>query len=284
MTATPDGRFLVTSDNDGKNRIWDLVKGEVARELALPSRPTSFFFADQGDLISGHVNGVLERHHFSDGKMVQKYRGYPDRGKVGSRTIGSLRVGSKPGTFVTCNFSGDVAVWNTDRTEPISEFSSAPEFQNAYPVPQGYLLSGYGTESVRLVDSTGNKIWEEYASAGGGPVCVAHDGSYFIRRQGTQIIEVSIATRAEQAKYECEAWVDWIEATPDGRYLICQNQAYTMMVWDRQTGKIVYTAKLPILPDRRVVSNDGRFLFLADEMGWTKKPNPPEIYVWRLPK
>lgn len=173
---------------------------------------------------------------------------------------------------------------NADRAEPISEFSSAPEFQNAYPVPQDYLLSGYGTESVRLVDSTGNKIWEEYASLGGGPACVAHDGRFFIRRKATKMMEVSIATQKEQATYECEDWVDWCEVTPDGRYLICQNNAYMMRVWDRQTGHVVYTAKLPILAGRRFVSNDGRFLFLADEMGHTKKPNPPEIYVWRLPK
>jgi tRNA A-37 threonylcarbamoyl transferase component Bud32 len=284
LVVSPDGRYLISTDFSGTELIWDLESRDVVGSFEMTSIMYSLLIVNDGiEVVSGGVNGLLERHSLHTQKKLMSYRGYPDRSAGGSRSIGSLQAMPESNEFVTCNFSGDVAVWNVDSELPVEEFSVDTDYKFIYPVRERFLLSGWGCP-IRLVSSEGSFV-RDFNDSSGGPLAVSPDGTAFVRRdlKRKMMLEVLIDTGDSPRSYQCSDRPVWSEFTRDGRHLICENANNEMQVWNRESGLMIHSETLPLMADKRAFSPDGRFLFLGAEAPFTKQPDTNEIYIWRLP-
>lgn len=164
------------------------------------------------------------------------------------------------------------------------EFRSEDSFQYAYPIPDGYLLTGYGTKQARVVSGDGRTLREMYSCDAGGPVTLSPDKLVFISSMNGGICERSIETGKSVAEYAVGR-IRWSRFTPDGRYLLCGHHDKILLILDRSTGQEVYRAVLPMIASLVSLSSDGRVLIFATAMDDSDKPKDEhDIYVWRLPR
>jgi len=253
---SPDGKLVVSADQDGRALIWELKTGKVARTL-------------HGE--RGPINSV----DFSpDGRY--------------------LVTGGGPEVPQTSNDdprqSAELVLWDAATGSRIREFRGHEEAVLAVAIsPDGrYLLSGSQDGAAILWEIESGSEVRRYKGYAGYVAHVTIDSRRFEllvqNNDGKQIAlwDANSGQRLQDLKSQ-DGRFNCVDISPDGSHIATGTREGKVTIWDATTGKSLlnFQAHPHLVADLRF-SPDGRVLATAGGKYWTVASEmvPCQIFLW----
>jgi WD40 repeat protein/energy-coupling factor transporter ATP-binding protein EcfA2 len=222
ITISPDGRFLVTTSQDGIIRLWEISRLPIIRQFRQPSQVESIAFSSDGSVLAGGSadgttyvwevdSGALQAHYATE-KAVKSVTFSPDGHYLAIASGDGVR-----------SFADNVAVvYARASGQEILRVNHANEIQTLAFSPDGrYLATAGGTVFWNFRLSMGGESTEERPDTlrvwelSSGQIC-------FSQVQSTQVGAVAFS--------------------PDGRYLVAGESGASdglLCVWEIASGCVV---------------------------------------------
>ncbi|WP_185696226.1 WD40 repeat domain-containing protein [Buchananella hordeovulneris] len=146
LSFSPDGRWLLATDDTSVARLWDAHTGRLAAELAAPPGAECYggvFVGDSAAVATGHANGTVRSWRVPEGRVTGVIAGPPG---------GAVAVGRGPGATVwTVGRDGAVRQWDLQAGQQVG-------FQGE-PLPGGEILVRAGASQEVIGASPGAGQW-----------------------------------------------------------------------------------------------------------------------------
>ncbi|KAJ2781821.1 WD repeat protein Lub1 [Coemansia javaensis] len=176
LTASADGRVVVSGSWDGTARVWDAAAGTCRHTLAGHGQAVwAVLVLGDGSVVTGAADRRIRR--WVDGRLAQTYDGHADCVRALAATA--------DGGFASASNDGTVRVWGVDGTCRAELHGHTAFVYALAALPDGALVSGGEDRSVRvwrggrlahtiLVPAT--SVWAVAALPNGDVACGASDG------------------------------------------------------------------------------------------------------------
>ncbi|NWF69328.1 MAG: protein kinase [Chloroflexi bacterium] len=273
---SPDGRYILTGDENGIAHLWDAQGGALLREFAGHTELIeSVAFSPDGRYIAtASEDGSARLWEVESGAEIRQFSGH----EGGLSTV----IFSPDGTrLVTASFDTTALIWDVEsgaellRLEGHTEGVAAVTFS-----PDGaWVLTGSYDGSARLWDATSGAMLREYTvfDAGVEGVAFNADGSQFlVATWNDSAMLIDTETGEEVATYWHNGSVVSAGFSPDDDYVVTGSEDTTAIVWDTEDASVV---RVLSGHSRAVLqanfSPDGRTIVTASEDGGVRLWNIP---------
>ncbi len=262
----PDGKVLAAGATDGAIRLYDPATGKLLARLQGPTAaPLCIAFSPDGKkVIVGDEEGHVRIWQATSGKQLRLLQGH----KLAVRSV----VFTLDGKYAVTGSEDRIQLWEVASGKVVRQFRGLDgQFRSLALSPNGKLLAGGGTDGiVRLWDvSTGKSALP--LDGHRGPVAVVAFsprgealasvgvgwGFFWDLREGKTVHQVGAGTEVLAVAY-----------SQDGRALAVAGSEKGLQLWDRSTGKALYT--IGSVKDRAcyiAFTADGKALVSRHESG-----------------
>ena len=275
---TPNGKWVLSGDDDGILILWDIRTGREVRRLPVPERAVWDIapFSDGRRILTSQMDGVARLWDIETGEMIRAY----------SANQSPLRcVSLAPGeeTFLTAGSDDLVRRWNVESGELLGEWpghtstirglAHAPDGRRAVSGSRDGTLRIWDVESGESIVSIRHAQWYvndvDFSPDGRTVVSVAHDKTARIwnAKTGEELQWLSGHTDI----------VRRVAFSPNGASILTAGDDGTIRLWETKTGRELHTfwghAK-------RVYS----VAFSSDEAYAVSAGMDTTVRVWQLPE
>ncbi len=298
MAFLPDGKHLVSADNDGILRKWDLESGRQVARIEVGSACVRLAVLPDGKrVVTSHYDRQLRISDLTGKEKVKDWL----------RDIFAIAISSDGKRLCTLRHNekeqSDIELWDTSTLVSITSLT-VPVYHGGY-LAVGNDQVASGTTGLDAYDLTGKRLvrfghpypdpknsWDYYNSAAWSP-----DGKLLAGGPHTGFVDViDMASGERPHRFQHGpggiGWEVSVEFTPDGRHLISGCNDKSICVWSIADGKLVHrfradtvcTQRIAVSPDGRyVVSGSGVNRHSGDWREWDFDGDCA-LYLWRLPK
>jgi len=208
VSVSPDGDFVASSSEDGTVRMWDISASGTRELLSMDNKDQVYsveYSPDASLIASGGRNNVVKIWDAQTGKMLKFFTGEH------RRVIEALAWDPSGKRIISAARDGKAIVWDVESGEVLQVFDNGTVslFAVSYVPGQNLAVVG-GADGVV-------HIWNP-------------DNGQEVKTLDNGLVDNSISDLA---------------FSPDGRYLAAAYfyTPYYVIVWDWQSGEVVYTLK-----------------------------------------
>jgi hypothetical protein len=156
-----NGKRVISSHEDGTLRIWDSTTGKQVGIFKIVSEaPFVLISPDSKTILAAVAKGYEYQIRLFDAKSGREIRRFDDEE---TSYIEALSISPNGKNFATSDISGDVFLWDINKTKPIRELEIGFSGDDAIAFsPDGKTLAvGGRNQNLFLFDmETGNKLWQ----------------------------------------------------------------------------------------------------------------------------
>jgi WD40 repeat protein/class 3 adenylate cyclase len=274
---SPDGRYILTGNEDNIAKLWDVQSGKELREL------------------TGHTDAVGEVHFSPDGKRVltasfngsiimwdtatgeEAYRIETDP------AIYWIAYSNDGKTIITISEDKKIRQWDAGSGREVDIFMTpSEEVERIYFSPDDKSLLTFGSTANLWDINTGQKIGDFPFDAGFSVVdaTFSPDGKFLLtgNRDGNAYLW-DVATGSELRKFiGHSAPVNVATFSPDMKYVLTGAGDGTMRIWDIATGQELRRFTATTLVVDIEISSDGKWVLANSRDGrvrmWSLNARP----------
>jgi len=232
-----DGRFMLTTSDDGTVRRWDSVTGDVSVMTVRKSEGYCGIAvtADGKRAVAGDSDGFIEYFDPSSGEKLGRWHGH-------NAEVGNLAFLPNECEFVSAARDHFLRRWNGDTHKLIAQ--SKLQFTNLLNVA----VSADGRSIVAAAWDEGLALWSgredaetlifEENIAAMAPVSLTADSRYtFTGTRDSKVIQWDLAQGRRIASFEGHSdEVKAVAVTPDGRFFVSGSGDKSVRLWATETG------------------------------------------------
>jgi WD40 repeat protein/serine/threonine protein kinase len=267
LAIRPDGRALLTGDEEGNARLWDLANGQLlGSPLSHPSAIHCLAFTPDGRTIAtGDHNGIVRFWETATGQRLLARLAH-------RAAVYSLAIRSDGRTIVTGSEDNTARLWEVETGQPISlPLEHRGSVLAVAMTPDGRtFLTGSGDGSARLWDVPHEKPWRSVLPHPGPVLTLAYrpDGRVFATggRDGTAQLWDTAKGEPLGPPIRHPGGVRALAFSPDGRRLLLGGADGTARLRDATTHEPLGPPLVHAFAVSAVAfSPDARIVATADE-------------------
>lgn len=275
IAITPDGRFAITSTQDGALKVWDIERGQLVRVLEghVPGVAEIALAPDGRSAISASLGGTLEVWDISSGRVLRTI-------ETGTRGLFAVAVTPDGRHAITASF-GALHVWELASGQAIRTLTGHQGTVQAVAVtPDGRsVVSGANDGTIKLWEIATGRVVHTFEGHEGyvGKVAVTPDARFVVSASWDGTVRMwDLATGG----FLCflERQTDdrpGMALTSDGRFVLSGSARALLNVWEHSSGRIARTlGSYPLCVTDLAVTPDGRFALATGYFG--------SIMVWDM--
>ncbi|MFN8417882.1 MAG: hypothetical protein U0528_01335 [Anaerolineae bacterium] len=281
---SPDGKFILSTSDDGFVRQWSVADGTMVSALEYPNRESTYagiYTPDGKQFITTSSDGTLRRWDSQTYKELMKYEGHegPAYGLV---------LTSDGKFMISGGADGTMRLWNIETGELLHTFvNTNPETGEADPVfgmtmsaDGKYLFASGPNPTVRMFDASSGNFIKEFKGHT-KPVqtlVVSRDGKLLL--SGSQ--DGSVRLWGVETGKEIRRYLGLTDAvsvaifSPDEKYVIAGSWAREIRVWDTTVNDLITYACTQAFRD---FTSAERALFQIDDT----EPTCPQFGIQATP-
>ena len=289
----PAGTQVVTADNDGFVRVYDLATFQEARELgADEGTATSASFSSDGqEVVAGYTSGAARVWNVATGFPLTVLAG-------DASAVNTAKFAVRGSDVITASNDGTIRVWDAQPRELQAQYSFAtppylpwPFYAAQYSSGGGRILSVDGSGSARVLTARGQPVYS------GGHAVAIHPGGTYVKtarfnRAGTEIVTANgngsvdlwHATGSDYAQIDLPSPIGafpdgsayFADFSPNGSRLVILTTNDIAEVRSASTGRLL----LPLLSPRHdfqlsvaSYSPNGQVILTGDDNGQVERWN-----------
>ena len=243
---SPDGKYIVSSSDDGTIRIWDAKTGQtVGKPLEGYSGSDNFanFSPDGKYIVSSPVPGTIRIWDTKTRQAVMELN--PDRHKPlrfvifspDSKYIVSASV-----------FDNSIRIWDAKTGKVVGKplEGHIDRVYSASFSPDGkYIVSSSSDKTIRIWDAKTSKAVGKPLEGHTGSVRSASfspDGKYIVSASSDKTIRIWDAKTSKAVGKPLEGHTGIVRSasfSPDGKYIVSASDDGTIRIWEAKTGQAV---------------------------------------------
>ncbi|PAV22986.1 nucleotide-binding-oligomerization-domain like receptor [Pyrrhoderma noxium] len=246
ISLSPGSKFIASGSSNGSICLWNLLTGELVKELKLSYDVDSVAFSPVNEQLIAFGSGSWD-----DGKVKVWDVTDDEPVTIGSHkaSVRSVMFSPSDGKHVASGSSDNtICIWNVNRQRlavgPLTGHEGAI-FAVAYSPDGTRLVSGSWDKTVRIWNSetgdllstlNGHSYWIQ-------SVAYSFDGSRIVSGSSDKRI---LVWDAQSGQIVCgpitghDTWVDSVCFSPDGKQILSGSWDKTARVWDAITGNPLF--------------------------------------------
>ena len=265
---SPDGKYIVTASFDTTAKIWDAATGKMLRELR--GSHTSFVYSaiyspDGKNIATICEDEILRIWNAADGELI-------------AETAGNFQSAaySPDGKYLVTAFIDWAKIWEVNTGGLFGELKgNASFFFSAMYSPDGkHLLTAcfdYSGGTVKTWNTADGKLVKEFVKqpmilnlAINSPACPDDPagGKYIAIASSDRMVRIRSALDEKLVReFKHADWINTVDFSPDGKYLVTASRNDTARIWDIADGTLhaVLTGHSSWV-NSAAYSSDGRFI------------------------
>jgi WD40 repeat protein len=232
-----DGRFAVTSSNDGTVRKWELREGDAKSETVCKTASVSGLAvtADGSYAAAGDSKGTIHFLDLSSRRELRKWQGH-------DKTIGNLAFLAEGREVLSAAYDGYLRRWDTTTGRRIAQ---CKPYEHLY----GVAASADESRIVGAVSTEGLALWSGREAAEPitfkenvaheSPVSLPADGRFaFTGTADGTVAQWDLTEGRRVAAFEGHSGeVYAVAVTPDGRFCVSGADDTSIRLWAAETGQ-----------------------------------------------
>jgi len=149
LLIAPNGRLLVTVEENRELYLWSLPEGKLLHSLAGHTTEVTTLAISQDNqlLISGSKDGSIYLWNINTGKLIRKLKGH-------QKTVAAIAISPDARTFISGSRNGELFQWNVYHDRPVKKLS----------LPNTEVIAvTYGDLSYHLVSASSDRqlhVWD----------------------------------------------------------------------------------------------------------------------------
>jgi len=260
VAVTPDGRYAISSANDGAVMVWRLPGGGLLRTLLRsgPGVHGMALSADGRHIAAGLVKGGIRVLRTSDGGQVKQLQDGPE--------IHSLALDASSRRIATCGGRGGIRLWSFGDGALLGTWGLEQGWVRVALTPDGeHVVASSPSDSTmsvwRASDGQLLRTFRVPNAKSCYAIRVTADGRYIVAgtnlgASGASVHLWRFEDGALMGSGHHDKVVRGIALHPDGRHVASASMDGTMKVWSiREDGR----GGADLQPVRTLESEDGKF-------------------------
>ena len=288
ITYSPDGKYLVTGDDESKIKLWDSISGSLIHTLPAHNGPVcSAKFSPTGKSLSScGRDGLIKVWNTETWDCTHTINGHD------GKCVFSLSYSPDGNFLCSCGKDTTIKIWDTKTTRLSRTFVDGWHFTySASFSHDGNLVASCGSEGLCIrILKTGKKIFETTDSSAVFPCAFSPDDKYLAANvfKGTvSVWEIQTGTKVHSLPKLKSAY-NPIAFSPCGKYLAYGYSYIGVIIWDLERRNCSKLFNFNVNVVSIEYSPDGRLLSTGNENGdiyiWVLKENNPSNFKYKISK
>ena len=268
---SPDGRFIVTGDDDGTVRLWHTQTGQEIRQfIGHTNLVNSVMFSPDGrHILTAGIDNTARLWDVESGEEVRRI--------TGLGAIWSARY-SPDGQYIAVAEDSDISLWDISSGQEIwrADGHTGTIFYSDFSLDGRFLATASNDGTARLWDVLSGKELRQFTGHAEylSNATISPDGRFLLTTSGDRTLRLwDIETGAELRRFVGHSDIvisGWF--SPNGRTILSSGHDGTARLWDVQTGQEL----------RRIVGHTGvvRTVFSPDGRNFLTVGEDRSVRLW----
>ena len=277
LAFSPDGRYVVSIDNDGVLKLWDVSSEREIRTFNVPSGSIYDMYSVAYSPDGKHIvsSATLTTSYavilwdVSSGRKVRTFQGH-------DRKVNVVAFSSDGKYVVSGDHGGTIKLWDVSSGREVQTFIGHGGYVESVNLSSNdkYVVAAGEHDIINLWEVSSGNVIKTFKGHSGRfrSVAFSPDGKYVVSLSESAIFIWDISTGVKVRTIE-DDYISSFAISPDGKYVISGGGNYdrTLKLWDILSGKVINTFRGHANGIGCVAySHDGKYVVSGDHGGTIK--------------